>query len=146
MHEHWPQKKHAARKTGGIVDGWYHTGDAGSVDEDELLYIRDPLEDTLISGGENDCPAEIENAILAHPSVAEVAVIGVPDQKWGEVELAVIVLKNGGTAKSEDIQATVRQRLAGFKVPSRIEFATALPRNWAGKVTKQPPREGFASA
>ncbi|MDU8943381.1 long-chain-fatty-acid--CoA ligase [Rhodophyticola sp. MJ-SS7] len=127
-----------------IRDGWYHTGDAGSVDEEGFLYIRDRIKDMLISGGENVYPAEVENAILAHPSVAEVAVIGVPDAKWGEVGLAVVVLKDGADATSEDIQATVRERLAGFKVPAHVEYAAALPRNGAGKVTKQTLRNSFA--
>lgn len=126
-----------------IRDGWYHTGDAGSVDAEGFLYIRDRIKDMLISGGENVYPAEVENAVLAHPSVAEVAVIGDPDQKWGEVGLASIVLKPGTEATAEEIQATVRDRLADFKVPNYVEFVSALPRNGAGKVTKQALRDTF---
>lgn len=127
-----------------IRDGWYHTGDAGSVDEEGFLYIRDRIKDMLITGGENVYPAEVENAVLAHPAVADVAVIGVPDEKWGEAGLAAVVLKAGKQANAEDIRATVRERLAGFKLPRDVEFIDALPRNGAGKVTKGMLRQMFA--
>jgi acyl-CoA synthetase (AMP-forming)/AMP-acid ligase II len=127
-----------------IRDGWYHTGDAGHVDDEGFLFIRDRIKDMLISGGENVYPAEVENAVLAHPSVADVAVIGVPDETWGEVGLAVVVLKPGAQATPEDIQGTVRERLAGFKVPRHVEYLPALPRNGAGKVTKQVLRDTYA--
>jgi long-chain acyl-CoA synthetase len=124
--------------------GWYHTGDAGHVDDEGFLFIRDRIKDMLISGGENVYPAEVENAVLAHPAVADVAVIGVADEAWGEVGLAVVVLKPAAKATPEDIQATVRGRLAGFKVPRYIEYLPALPRNGAGKVTKQVLRDTYA--
>ena len=127
-----------------IRDGWYHTGDAGCLDEEGFLYIRDRIKDMVITGGENVYPAEVENAVLAHPGVAEVAVIGVPDAKWGEIVLAAIVLKDGQTVADDDIRSTVRARLAGFKVPKRIERIEALPRNGAGKVTKGVLRARFA--
>ena len=127
-----------------IRDGWYHTGDAGYVDAEGFLFIRDRIKDMLISGGENVYPAEVENAVLAHPAVADVAVIGVPDEAWGEVGLAVVVLKPGACANPEDIQRTVRERLAGFKVPRFVEYMPALPRNGAGKVTKQELRDAYA--
>ena len=127
-----------------IRNGWYHTGDAGSVDEEGFLYIRDRIKDLVITGGENVYPAEVENAVLAHPGVADVAVIGVPDAKWGEIVLAAIVLKDGQTVEDDDIKKTVRARLAGFKVPKRIERVHTLPRNGAGKVTKEVLRAQFA--
>ncbi|WP_417671824.1 class I adenylate-forming enzyme family protein [Roseibium sp.] len=127
-----------------IRDGWYYTGDAGCVDEEGFLYIRDRIKDMLISGGENVYPAEVENAVLAHPVVADVAVVGVPDEKWGEVGLAAVVLKPGTEATAEEIQDTVRERLAGFKVPRYVEFLAELPRNGAGKITKQVLREAYA--
>lgn len=127
-----------------IKDGWYYTGDAGHVDDEGFLFIRDRIKDMLISGGENVYPAEVENAVLAHPSVADVAVIGVPDENWGEVGLAIVVLKSGTQATPEEIQTTVRGRLAGFKVPRYVEYVSALPRNGAGKVTKQVLRETYA--
>jgi acyl-CoA synthetase (AMP-forming)/AMP-acid ligase II len=129
-----------------ICDGWYHTGDAGYVDDEGFLYIRDRIKDMLISGGENVYPAEVENAVLAHQGVADVAVIGIPDEKWGESVLAVIVPKEGVTVHDEEIKKIVRERLASFKVPKRIERVSALPRNGAGKVTKDTLRKRFASA
>ena len=94
----------------------------------------------LISGGENVYPAEVENAILAHPAVADVAVIGVPDETWGEVG---VVLKAGAQAEDDEIRATVRERLAGYKVPRHIVWLEALPRNGAGKVTKEDLRKAY---
>ena len=129
-----------------IRDGWYHTGDAGYVDEEGFLYIRDRIKDMLITGGENVYPAEVENAVLAHQGIADVAVIGVPDEKWGESVLAVIVPKEGATVRDEEIRSVVRERLAGFKVPRRIERVSALPRNGSGKVTKDALRKRFALA
>lgn len=129
-----------------LRDGWYWTGDAGYLDDEGYLYIRDRIKDMLISGGENVYPAEVENAVLAHPAVADVAVIGVPDEKWGEVGLAAIVMKPGTDATDEEIKATVRERLAGFKVPRHIARFEALPRNGAGKVTKATLRARFADA
>jgi len=127
-----------------IRNDWYHTGDAGYVDEEGFLYIRDRIKDLVITGGENVYPAEVENAVLAHPGVADVAVIGVPDAKWGEIVLAAVVLRQGQTVDDDEIKATVRARLAGFKVPKRIERVPALPRNGAGKVTKEVLRAQFA--
>lgn len=129
-----------------IRDGWYYTGDAGSVDDEGFLYIRDRIKDMLITGGENVYPAEVENAVLAHPAVADVAVIGVPDARWGEAGLAAVVLKASEKATAEDIRATVRERLAGFKVPRDVEFIDALPRNGAGKVTKGALRRMFTQS
>ena len=127
-----------------IRDDWYHTGDAGYVDEDGFLYIRDRIKDLVITGGENVYPAEVENAVLAHPGVADVAVIGVPDARWGEIVLAAIVVRDGQTVEDDEVKSTVRARLAGFKVPKRIERVEALPRNGAGKVTKEVLRAQFA--
>jgi acyl-CoA synthetase (AMP-forming)/AMP-acid ligase II len=127
-----------------IRDGWYHTGDAGYLDEEGFLYIRDRIKDLVITGGENVYPAEVENAVLAHPGVADVAVIGVPDARWGEIVLAAIVLREGQAVEDEELKSTVRARLAGFKVPKRIERVAALPRNGAGKVTKEVLRARFA--
>ena len=114
------------------------------MDEEGFLYIRDRIKDLVITGGENVYPAEVENAVLAHPGVADVAVIGVPDEKWGEIVLAAIVLREGQTVEDDEIRSTVRARLAGFKVPKRIERVEALPRNGAGKVTKEVLRAQFA--
>jgi len=141
MAGYWNRPEATAK---AIRDGWYHTGDAGYLDEQGFLYIRDRIKDLVITGGENVYPAEVENAVLAHPGVADVAVIGVPDARWGEIVLAAIVLREGQTVDDDELKSTVRARLAGFKVPKRIERVPALPRNGAGKVTKEVLRERFA--
>ena len=127
-----------------IRDGWYHTGDAGYVDGEGYLFIRDRIKDMVITGGENVYPAEVENAVLAHPAIAEVAVIGVPDELWGESVLAAVVLREGQDVSDQEIRDCVRERLAGYKVPKRIERMSALPKNGAGKVTKGPLRSRFS--
>src|SRR3546814_20086435 len=98
-------------------DGWVRTGDAGYMDEDGYLYIHDRVKDMVITGGENGYPAEVESAIYGHPAVQEVAVIGIPDEKWGEAVKAVIVPKPGMTVDPEDIIAWARERIAAFKAP-----------------------------
>ncbi|MGY2488437.1 fatty acid--CoA ligase [Cupriavidus sp. CP313] len=124
-------------------DGWLQTGDAGYLDEDGYLYIHDRVKDMIISGAENIYPAEVENAIYGHASVAEVAVIGVPDQKWGEAVKAVVVLKPGAAADVEDILSFTRARIAAFKLPKSIDFVESLPRNAAGKVLRRQLREPY---
>ncbi|WP_253831045.1 acyl-CoA synthetase [Prauserella aidingensis] len=119
-----------------LVDGWYHTGDAGSLDADGFLYIRERFKDMIISGGENVYPAEVESALLELPAVIEAAVIGVPDEKWGEVGLALLVAAPGTTEDPEAIRAALRERLAGFKVPRHIRFVDDLPKTATGKIRK----------
>ncbi|HEX2550606.1 MAG TPA: AMP-binding protein, partial [Nocardioidaceae bacterium] len=128
-----------------LVDGWYHTGDAGSVDDEGFLYIRDRYKDMIISGGENIYPAEIESALLELPEVVEAAVIGVPDEKWGEVGLAIVVPAPGTPADGEALRARLRERLAGFKVPRHIRFADELPKTASGKIRKPDLRAHFAT-
>jgi fatty-acyl-CoA synthase len=128
-----------------IVDGWYHSGDAGSTDEDGYLYIRDRYKDMIISGGENVYPAEVESALLELPEVVEAAVIGVPDEKWGEVGLAVLVAAPGADRNPEGIRAALRERLAGFKVPRLIEFADELPKTATGKIRKPDLRDRYVT-
>lgn len=123
-----------------IRDGWFHTGDAGYFDEEGYLYIHDRLKDMIVSGGENVYPAEVENAIFGHEAVADVAVIGIPDERWGESVKAVIVLKPGSAADADDIIAFARTRIAGFKVPKSIDFVPALPRNPSGKILRRELR------
>jgi fatty-acyl-CoA synthase len=126
-----------------LVDGWYHTGDAGSLDDEGFLYIRDRYKDMIISGGENIYPAEIESALLELPGVVEAAVIGVPDSTWGEVGLAVLVTAPGTDRDPEAIRTALRERLAGFKVPRRIEFADELPKTATGKIRKPDLRSNY---
>jgi acyl-CoA synthetase (AMP-forming)/AMP-acid ligase II len=126
-----------------IRDGWFYTGDAGYFDADGFLYIHDRVKDMIVSGGENIYPAEVENAVFGHPAVADVAVIGVPDDKWGEAVKAIVVLKPGASATAADVIAFARTRIAGYKVPKSVDFTTALPRNPSGKILRRELREPY---
>jgi len=125
------------------ADGWLRTGDAGYLDEDGYLFIHDRVKDMIISGGENIYPAEVESAVYGHPHVAEVAVIGVPDEKWGEAVKAVVAPKPGVTPDAEDIIAFARTRIAGFKAPKSVDFVEALPRNASGKILRRELRAPY---
>jgi long-chain acyl-CoA synthetase len=131
--------------TATVIDeeGWLRTGDAGYLDDDGYLYILDRIKDMIISGAENIYPAEVETAIYGHPDVAEVAVIGVPDETWGEAVKAMVVPKAGTHPEPADIIAFARTRIAGFKAPKSVEFIDALPRNAAGKILRRILREPF---
>ncbi len=126
-----------------VTDGWMRTGDAGYTDEEGYIFIYDRVKDMIVSGGENVYPAEVENALFAHPAIADVAVIGVPDEKWGEAVKAIVVLKPGMEATEEEIQAFARERIAGFKVPKSVDFADMLPRNPSGKVLRRELRDPY---
>ncbi|MCE9650067.1 MAG: long-chain fatty acid--CoA ligase [Parvibaculum sp.] len=127
-----------------LVDGWVRTGDGGYVDEDGFLYIVDRLKDMIVSGGENVFSAEVENAIMQHGAVAECAVIGVPDPKWGERVHAVIVPKAGSTLTAEDIVMHCKARIAGYKCPRSADIRTeALPKSAAGKILKTDLRRPY---
>jgi long-chain acyl-CoA synthetase len=125
-------------------DGWFRTGDAGWLDADGYLFLHDRIKDMIVSGGENVYPAEVENALLAHPAVADAAVIGVPDDKWGETVKAIVVRAAGASDDDEglaiDIIADTRGRLAHFKCPTSVDFIDVLPRNPSGKVLKRELR------
>jgi len=123
------------------AEGWLHTGDVGTVDAQGNLRITDRLKDMYICGGFNVYPAEIEQVLARMPGVAEAAVIGVPDARWGEVGKAIIALRPGAALSPEEIASFCRQRLAGYKVPKHFELVPALPRNAAGKVLKEQLRE-----
>ncbi len=124
-------------------DGWLHTGDAGYLDQDGYLHICDRLKDMIISGAENIYPAEVESAMFGHPDIADVAIIGVPDEKWGEAVKAVVVLKPGATASEADLLAFTRSRIAAFKAPKSVDFIDVLPRNATGKVLKRTLRAPY---
>lgn len=126
-----------------LRDGWLHTGDAGYLDEDGFLFILDRVKDMIISGGENIYPVEVENALCSHPGVAEAAVIGVPDERWGEAVKAVVVLKPGTTLQAAELIAFARERIAGYKTPRTVEFVPALPRNATGKLLRRALREPY---
>ncbi|MDB5619012.1 fatty acid--CoA ligase [Tardiphaga sp.] len=125
------------------ADNWLRTGDAGYLDEDGYLYIHDRIKDMIISGGENIYPAEVESAICDHPDVAEVAVVGVPDDTWGEAVKAVVVLKPGKELSATDLMRFTRERIAGFKSPKTIDFISALPRNASGKILRRHLRDPY---
>ena len=125
------------------ADGWIATGDVGYLDEDGYVYMYDRAKDMIISGGENVYPAEVESGIYGHPDVLEVAVIGVPDEKWGEAVKAVCVPKPGHTIDPDSIIQWARERLAGFKVPKSVDTIEALPRNPSGKILRRQLREPY---
>ena len=128
---------------GALRDGWMHTGDAATMDADGYIYIQDRIKDMIISGGENVYPAQVESAIYGHPSVAEVAVIGVPDDKWGEAVKACIVAKPGMEVDEGEIIAWSRERLAGFKVPKSVDVIPLMPRNASGKILRRELRAPY---
>ena len=124
-----------------FVDGWLKTGDAAQMDDEGFIYIVDRQKDMYISGGENVYPAEVENVLYQLPQIAEAAIIGIPDEKWGEVGLAFISLKPNENLSDEDIINHCLKNLAKFKIPKTVEFIEALPRNATGKVLKRTLRE-----
>jgi len=131
--------------TASAIDdaGWFRTGDAGFANADGYIFIHDRMKDMIVSGGENIYPAEVENAIFGHPAVADAAVIGVPDEKWGEAVKAIVVLKPGAEADADAIIAYARARIAGYKAPKSVDFADTLPRNPSGKVLRRNLRERY---
>ena len=126
-----------------IRDGWFRTGDAGYFDEDGYLYIHDRVKDMIVSGGENVYPAEVESLLFSHPAVADVAVIGVPDERWGESVKAVVVLQPGARASEDELVEFCVGKIAGFKRPRSVDFVDELPRNPTGKLLKRELREKY---
>ena len=125
------------------TDGWFRTGDAGYLDADGYLYIHDRLKDMIVSGGENVYPAEVENVLMAHPGIADVAVIGVPHEKWGETAKAVIVRAAAAQVTEQEVIDYSRQHLARFKCPTSVDWIDVLPRNPSGKVLKKDLRAPY---
>ena len=124
-------------------DGWLHTGDAGIMDADGYVYIQDRIKDMIISGGENVYPAEVENAIFGHPAVAEVAVIGIPSEQWGEEVKACVVCKPGVDFEEGDLIAYTRERIAAFKAPKSVDVIDEMPRNPSGKILRRQLRAPY---
>lgn len=145
MAGYWQEPERTAEVLAG---GWYRTGDAGEFDGEGFLYIRDRYKDMIISGGENVYPAEVESALLELPGIDEAAVIGVPDERWGEVGLALLVLAPDTAAEAgadaEGIRSALQERLAAFKVPQHVRFVTALPKTASGKIRKSELRAQFS--
>jgi fatty-acyl-CoA synthase len=128
-----------------IRDGWFHTGDAGVIHPDGYIEIRDRIKDVIISGGENISSIEVESALLRHPAVQEVAVVGMKDEQWGESPHAFVVLKPGGAATAEELREFAREHLAHFKVPRAFNFVQELPKTATGKIQKYVLRGGQAA-
>ncbi|WP_405657327.1 o-succinylbenzoate--CoA ligase [Streptomyces sp. NBC_00079] len=128
-----------------FADGWFRSGDAARVDEDGYVHIVDRIKDMIISGGENIYPAEIEDLLLSHPDIVEVAVIGVPDDKWGEVPRAVVVPREGASVDPDEVLASLSGRLAKYKIPKSLVLADDLPRTASGKLLKSRVRKRYGT-
>jgi long-chain acyl-CoA synthetase len=141
MTEYWKQPEATADAFRG---GWYHSGDAGYLDPDGFLFLVDRVKDMIVTGGENVYSIEVENAIASHPAVAQVAVIGIPSETWGEAVRAIVVLRLGETATEQEIIDHAREWIAGYKVPKSVEFRSdPLPLSGAMKVLKRELRDPF---
>jgi fatty-acyl-CoA synthase len=140
MKGYWRDPEATART---IRDGWLHSGDAGYVDEDGFLHISDRIKEMIVSGAENVYPAEVENAVAHHPAVADVAVIGVPDERWGEAVKALVVLRPGAEATPQSIIAEARRHIAGYKLPKSVDFVGEIPRNATGKILRRDLRAPY---
>jgi len=137
--------KDAAATEASIRDGWFYTGDLGRLDGEGFLYIVDRKKDMIITGGENVYPREVEEVLYTHPRIAEAAVIGVPDPRWGEAIKAVVALEPGETVSEMDIIGFCRKKIGGFKCPKSVEFVHELPKNPAGKILKKELKKRFSS-
>jgi O-succinylbenzoic acid--CoA ligase len=122
------------------ADGWLHTGDLGSIDEEGFLYVEDRIDDMIVSGGENVVPAEVEKVLLRHPEVADAAVVGREDPEWQQAVTAIVVLTDGSATTPDELRRHCAKSLAGFKVPKRVELAAALPRTPSGKLMRRALR------
>ena len=140
MKEYW-HRADATKET--LADGWLHTGDVGFRDADGFYYVHDRIKDMIVSGGENVYPAEVESAIMGCPGVADAAVIGVPDDRWGEAVKAIVVRAEGAAPQPEQIIAWARERIATYKTPKSVDFVSALPRNPSGKIFRKELRAPY---
>ena len=140
MQGYWNRPKDTAEV---VVDGWFHTGDAGTEDEGGYFYIKDRIKDMIVSGGENIYPAELESVLAGHPAIADVAVIGVPDDRWGETVKAIVVKKPGQDLSEADLIEWSKPRLAGYKRPHSVDFTDNIPRNPSGKILKRELRAPY---
>jgi acyl-CoA synthetase (AMP-forming)/AMP-acid ligase II len=140
MKGYWNQPEETAK---AIRDGWFYSGDAGYFDAEGYLYIHDRVKDMIVSGGENIYPAEVESTLAGHEEIADVAVIGVPDDKWGETVKAVIVTAPGADLSAEEVIAYARTQIAGYKIPRSVDFIAELPRNASGKILKRELRQPY---
>ncbi|HXJ81288.1 MAG TPA: long-chain-fatty-acid--CoA ligase [Candidatus Methylomirabilis sp.] len=141
MKGYWNNVEETARAF--AAGGWLRTGDAGFMDVDGYVFLTDRVKDMIVSGGENIYPAEVENALSGHPDLADVAVIGVPHDRWGETVKAIVVRRAGTDPSADEIIAYARERLAHYKCPTSVDFADTLPRNPSGKLLKRQLREPY---
>jgi len=137
---YWEQPEESAK---ALADGWFHTGDKGHIEAGDYLVISDRKKDVIISGGENVSSVEVEDCLYQHPAVSEVAVIGIPDAKWGETVKALVVLRSGSAATDAELIEHCRSRLAHFKCPTSVELRESLPRTATGKLQKFKLREPY---
>jgi fatty-acyl-CoA synthase len=140
MSGYWRREEATAQ---ALRDGWLHTGDAGRIDEEGYLFVEDRIKDMIVSGGENVYPRTVEEVLVAHPAVAEAAVIGVPDERWGETVKAVVVLRPDAVCGEAALLDFCRPRLGGFERPRSVDFVDVLPRTATGKVLKRVLREPY---
>ena len=140
MKGYWNRPEETAEALRG---GWMHTGDVGCIDDEGYLYIQDRVKDMIVSGGENVYPRVVEEVLFQHPAIADAAVIGVPDERWGETVKAIVVIRPGSNAAPEEIMAFCRGKLGRFEQPRSVELTDALPRTPSGKVLKRALREPY---
>ena len=140
MNRYW---RNEAATASTVLDGWLRTGDIGSLDADGYLYLHDRLKDMIVSGGENVYPAEVESIMTAHPEVAQIAVIGVPSQRWGETAHAVVVRTANSQLQADELIAWARDQMAHYKVPSSVTFVDELPVTGTGKINKVALRADY---
>lgn len=140
IEEYWDNPTATAE---AMRNGWFHGGDAGAFDEDGHLHVLDRIKDMVITGGENVYAAEVENVLFHMPEVQEAAIIGIPDEKWGEAVTAVVALKPGHSLTDAELIARSRNEIAHYKCPRRVIFVEALPRNAMGKVVKYELRQKY---
>ena len=141
MKGYWKMPEETA--TSINADGWFRSGDAGYLDADGYIYIHDRVKDMIVSGGENVYPAEVENVLMGHPAIADVAVIGVPHDRWGETAKAMVVRRPDVEVTEQEIIDYARERLAKFKCPTSVDWMTELPRNPTGKILKKDLRSPY---
>jgi len=140
MKAYWNMPEASAE---ALKNGWLHTGDIGMMDEEGYVYVQDRIKDMIVSGGENVYPREVENVLFEHPAIADAAVIGVPDEKWGEAVTAVLVLRDGASLEPEELIDFCRGKLGAYKIPRQIRYVGELPRNASGKVLKKDLRDAW---
>lgn len=140
MKGYWNMPEETAE---AIRGGWMHTGDAGTLDDEGYLYIQDRIKDMIVSGGENVYPRSVEEVLFKHPAIADAAVIGIPDDQWGEAVHAIVVLREGESVTEEEIFSFCRGKMGGFERPRSVEVVGELPRNASGKVLKRELREPY---